>query len=478
MTQSTDSSWGRVAVLGAGLAGLRAASELRGRGHEITVFEARGQIGGRAAGRWADGHWMDAAWPVLGGRDTSLARWALELGLGDSMWPLRPVQATLLRDGETRPVDALSLSGAARIPGPKFFEPAKLLRWGRLMSRYEPSLDASHPERAAAHDDRSLGDHVRLYFGKGALEFWLTPEIQTAYGDSVEELSRVALLQYCHSVGLGEPRPGLPGLPRRPLLELLEAAAEGLDLRLSTAVERLDEEPAGGFRVETTDALGKRREDCFDAIVIALGPSTVARVCGALLTPAERDFFASVEERKLVTLSIALEGVESGLPQEIRVPRRGGSSIASLLVEPGQFEARVPEGKSQIVVLARDAFAKRWAEMADDVVAKNILSSLEVAMPGVAGRLIATLLGRGTVPFFGVGHYRRLASFQAVQSDRRSIGRRLYWAGDYLSGATFEAASLSGQRAANALIQDLGPPAALTTTPSATPSTTPEKGVR
>ncbi len=95
-------------------------------------------------------------------------------------------------------------------------------------------------------------------------------------------------------------------------------------------------------------------------------------------------------------------------------------------------------------------------------------------MPGVAGRLIATLLGRATVPFFAGGHYRRLASFLAVQSDRRSIGRRLYWAGDYLSGATFEAASLSGLRAANALSEDLGPPAAL----ASTPSTTPEQGVR
>ncbi|MEE8164188.1 MAG: FAD-dependent oxidoreductase [Myxococcota bacterium] len=461
MTQPTNSGRARVAVLGAGLAGLRAASELRKRGHQITVFEARRQIGGRVAGRWTDGPWMDAAWPVLSGRDISLARWALELGLGDSMWPLRPVQTTLLRQGETRPVDGLSLLGAARIPGPKFFERAKLLRWGRLMARYEPSLDASHPERAAAYDYRSLRDHVELYFGKGALEFWLTPEIQSAYGDSVEELSRVVLLQHCHSVGLGERRPGLPALPRRPLLEVLEAAAQTLDLRLSTAVEGVHEEPAGGFRVETTDALGKRSEDCFDAVVIALGPGRVARVCSALLTPAERDFFASVEERKVVTLCVAIEGVVSGLPQEIRVPRRDGSSIASLLVEPGQLEARVPEGKSQIVVLARDAFAKRWAVLADDVVAKNMLSSLEVAMPGVAARLSTTLLGRVTLPFFAVGSYRRLASFQAVQRDRRSVGRRLYWAGDYLSGATFEAASLSGVRAANALIQDLALPAAL-----------------
>ena len=76
-----------------------------------------------------------------------------------------------------------------------------------------------------------------------------------------------------------------------------------------------------------------------------------------------------------------------------------------MLIEPGQVESRVPEGESQIVVLARDAFAKRWAEMADDVVAKNMLSSLELAMPGIAGRLTTTLLGRVSAPFFAVGSY-------------------------------------------------------------------------
>ena len=105
----------RVAVFGAGLAGLRAAKELVDRGHEVSVFEARGCIGGRIGGRWNDGHWMDSAWPVLSGRDASIARLAADVGIRDSMWPLRPVQTTLMRDSETVPVDGLSLSGASRM---------------------------------------------------------------------------------------------------------------------------------------------------------------------------------------------------------------------------------------------------------------------------------------------------------------------------------------------------------------------------
>lgn len=453
---TTDSN-GRhtVAVLGAGVAGLRAAGQLSAQGHRVRVFEARNRVGGRVAGHWKDGHWMDGCWPVLGGRDASLGRWASELGLGDAVWPLRPVQTTLMRGGVAEPVDGSTLSGASRIPGVTWLTRAKLLRFPRLADRYEPLLDASRPERAASLDYRSVEDHVALYFGRSALEFWLTPEIQSSYGDHVEELSRVALLQHCHRIGVADRRPQGSGIPRRPFVEVIEAAGDRLEIALSTAVERVDEEPAGGFRVETIDESGRRGEDLFDSVVIALGPESASQVCSSMLTPAERDFFAAMESREVVTLSVALEGVDTGLPSEIRVPSRDGSAIASMLIEPGQIEGRAPEGTTQMTVLARDAFAKRWAEMADDVVAKNLLSSLEIALPGVGNRLKSTLLGRASVPFFAVGSYRRLETFRKVQEDRRSLGRRLYWAGDYLAGPAFESASLSGLRAAEECAEDL-----------------------
>ena len=114
------------------------------------------------------------------------------------------------------------------------YEDAKGLL-AELYGQYgEGSHGVDHIIRVHSLNPRSMRDHVGLYFGEGALEFWLAPEIHSHYGDSVEELSRVVLLQHCHSSGLAKRRPGLPGLPRRPFLELLEAAAGGLDVRLST----------------------------------------------------------------------------------------------------------------------------------------------------------------------------------------------------------------------------------------------------
>lgn len=456
VTPSTPSaSARRIAVLGAGFAGLRAATFLAREGHDVEVYEARSAVGGRARGEWCAGHWMDGAWPVLGARDAALARFARDQEVGDLLSPLRPVQTALLRGGETQPVEGLHLRGAARIPGPPFWERAKLLRWGRLMSRYAPLLDASFPERAANLDYRSVSDHVSLYFGRGALEFWLAPEIQGLYGDNVEELSRVALLQHASSLGIGDRRPGLPGLPRRPLLELAQSAAESVMVRRGTAIQRIDELAAGGFRLETLGADGETgAESTFDAVIVAIGPKEAARTASSLLTPAERDFFGDVEERPVVSLSVALEGVQAGLPQEIRLPRREDSAISGIVIEPGQSGGRAPEGRSQLVVRARDRFAAGWSEMANDVLTKNLLSSLELAMPGTGERVLTTHLGRGQQAFFGVGHYRALANFEKVQVDRRSLGRRIYWAGDYLSGPSFESSTRSGLRAAQALLAD------------------------
>ncbi len=55
----------RVAVVGAGLAGLAAARELRADGHEVVVLEKSRGLGGRLATRRAEGTVLDHGSPVL-----------------------------------------------------------------------------------------------------------------------------------------------------------------------------------------------------------------------------------------------------------------------------------------------------------------------------------------------------------------------------------------------------------------------------
>lgn len=73
---------GTVAVVGAGLAGLGAASHLRAAGRAVTVYEAASSPGGRARSvAWRDGHVLPGAMWLHGDRDHPLTPWVRNTGI-------------------------------------------------------------------------------------------------------------------------------------------------------------------------------------------------------------------------------------------------------------------------------------------------------------------------------------------------------------------------------------------------------------
>jgi monoamine oxidase len=109
----------RVVVVGAGLAGLTAATDLAAAGADVTVLEARDRVGGRTHGiEVAPGRWVDAGAAYLGDRHTALHDQIDRLGLrttpttmvGDSRFLLGdgdPAGAT--RHGRFPPLNAVAL---------------------------------------------------------------------------------------------------------------------------------------------------------------------------------------------------------------------------------------------------------------------------------------------------------------------------------------------------------------------------------
>lgn len=441
----------RVGVVGAGLSGLRAASVLRAAGAQVVVFEEGSVVGGKSRLESRDGLAVDRCLQVLLFEDQHLLSWLGELEVGRDLLPLRPVHAAQLHAGRIVATRAGNLAEIARTPGVRWRDRARLLRFPRLIQRYAPLLDPERPERAADLDYRSVADFARLYLGRSLFERFVTPRVTAETLGDEHQLSRVAfLLHWKASLG-GSAQIGIAA---RALGELAAAAAGQLEVRTGTRAEQIKELAPGRLALESSDDVAE-----FDALVVATSAAEAGRLAASVVTPAERDFLACVRTAPLVTLNIELSRPVVGLPQLVRIPHAEASPIEVVLVEPGVSGGRAREGGSRVTLSARQDWAEANVGADDASIEGRLLSALETIFPSLGRSLLASALHRDPtgVPRFEVGAYRELARFQRVQQDRRQLGRRLYFAADYLSGPRFEDAVASGARAASALLSDLDP---------------------
>ena len=445
-----------VVVIGAGLSGLGAATRLAREGCKVTLLEKTQEVGGCRAGETIDGFSIESRLPLMSSVDRTMLEWITEAGLGNEMLPFRWLQLAQLHEGRVHPISTASSSGIAAIPGVSLRDKWHLWRLSRLMNRYRPLLDPVRPERASSLDFRSAEDFGRLYFGNSLWEHWISPAAGSVFVADPEEISRVAfLLSYVSS---GEGR-ATYGLLRRGLHELAVHVAAGLGVHLGAEVVAIEASEGGGYAVECSveGVPDTTRSLEADAVVIATPPAVAARLAKSELTLGEQDFFRQLQTGPLVSSSVALDRTPAGGPQWVRVPRSEGLPIECYLIEPGSAQGRVPEGKGLITLVANREFALAEAAATDEVVEKSLLGALGRLHPKETRSVAFTRLHRlsDAMTLFHVGAYRELDRFQRIQRDRARGGRRLYFAGDYLSGPSAENALSSGHRAAGELMGDL-----------------------
>ncbi len=266
---------GRVAVVGAGLAGLSAAIELHDRGYEVEVFERSRLLGGRATSFEVGGREIDNGQHVFLHCCDRFIGFVERVGMGHALREQARFDALVLaRDGTSSRLRAASLPAPFHLLA-SFAGYAHLDVGGRLRVARALASAALTPRP----DPQLTFDQWLERNGQNAATrraFW-DPFFIPALNASFDRVSAADALFVISTAFLRDASAARFGFSTVPLAHVAAAAAQQIgEVHLSSAVLAIDVDEHG---VELR--LPGEGRALFDAVVLAVSPRGTARLLGA-----------------------------------------------------------------------------------------------------------------------------------------------------------------------------------------------------
>ena len=312
----TDPVPARVVVIGAGIAGLAAAHTLRAAGREVLVLEGSDRAGGKLRREQVAGVGVDVGAESFLFRRPEALDLAREVGLGERLLHPATYSARIWSRGALRPLPR-SVMG---VPA----DTEELARSGLLSpegverARAEPDLPPGETPLDDPAWDVSLGELVAARLGDELLDRIVEPLLGGVYAGHTREISAraatpqvVALLAEHGSLVRGaaatvgrspDDRPVFAGL-RGGVTGLVEALADGLDVRTGTTVRAL-QRIEGGWRLTTGPTRDEQHLEAA-AVVVATSAPAAAKLLAAV-TPSAAADLASVEMASMAVVTLAV----------------------------------------------------------------------------------------------------------------------------------------------------------------------------
>jgi protoporphyrinogen/coproporphyrinogen III oxidase len=426
----------RIAVIGAGPAGLSAAWSLQARGAQVEVMERAARAGGLLRTEELGGALVDTGVQLVATSHSALADLARSAGAGSQLRS-SPGRDALWRRGRPQPITYGSVS--SMISSGALPTTLKL----KLGARYLPflktdarQLDANDLVRSPgpAYDDESIARWGSRELGEDFVELLAYPLLAAYYGALPEETAAGvyhALARVGMDVRVIGAERGFGALAAS-----IAAALDAKGARLRFGVE------VSAVRADDADV--HVDGESFDGAVLAVPANRAAALLGA--DGELHAFLSAVRERSTFTVAYRLDRRFPGDYFGLSFPRTGehGGLLAALCIQSRKLPGLVPDGDAVVALPAPRAVPSLLA-LDDAALAARMLDAVEAAAPGIARRVTATHVARfdDAYTLFEPGHVRRVRGF-----DSALLPRGIALAGDYLAAPSVEGAIRSGLRAA------------------------------
>jgi oxygen-dependent protoporphyrinogen oxidase len=438
----------RVAVVGAGIAGLAAAHDLRRAGLTPVVFEERDRVGGRVWTVRRGDFLMDLGTAVYLGTYRDAIALIDEVGLTDEFVE-RAAMGAIPRGGKmhyldySRPVRT-ALSTGVLSPRGKLIA----LKLARTLVQTRKSLGYDSYELLADIDTetvreyctRTLDDELLQYMGRPLVSgTWVADDADTSVALMLWTI-RNMLVPNVYNL-----RTGVAALP--------EALAAPVDTRLSHTVRHVEDT---GTEVQVTYAGpdGTERTEAFAGAIVA----TTAQPALGLYPQMDanhRTLYETARYRRLGSVCLGLAKRPPDPATYFLVPPREDPDTIAVVADHNKSPGRAPDDKGLLTVLLSHEYLEWSEDLDDDAVLQRAVQSAERYHGRLADQIEETAVVRWdeSVPTIDKGRFKLIAAFTR-QVDRTA---RVQLASDLDRIPGLNGALVSGRQAAGRLVTAVGP---------------------
>ncbi len=421
----------RIAVIGAGIAGLTCAHELRQAGFEVVVFERESYVGGRMSTREKDGFLFDLGANHLCNLYDRMKEYCASF---DIPWrKMEFLDYKMWRGGRLVSLDS-SISLLSR------------LRLGWFLWRLKRDTNYFDLCTAAHYDTTSAYDFMHSVAGQEAADYFADGVTTTYQFHRSREASKAAFMGFIQSVkfdagkwNLHQTGGGMGALP--------EALASKLDVRLNTPVQKVL--PAKTVQVHT----GREVLE-FDACVLAT-TADISRMILSDQTAEQKKVLTGSQYSTSITLAYR---VDVNLLPEISIvwtPYIESQTISGYTNEKMKGAHMIRNGKSLFCAWLHEEFAKTIIDKSDEEILSRCKKEVLKVCPWFKNEsdLESFDLQRWPCaePKFSQGHITRVKNFLEKGQGENNI----YLCGDYLNAPWTEGALRCGQRVAKTVHNSL-----------------------